>query len=157
MKGPDAVVGWLLTEDGVVDGIFGDRRADRNDSLWEISSQDTNSRDVSSQSESSGFLARLLQREHDKRGGDKDLEFSVGDGIAAVGDRKALDTRVYHAGTGKSSNRMKRCYVPDAPGAVSITRLTEMIAISITAIYASSTNPSNSIGEFHRLYHERGE
>ena len=41
---------------------------------------------------------------------------------------------------GKSSNRMKRFYVLDAPGAVSTTQRTEMIAISITAIYASSTN-----------------
>ena len=101
VKGPDVVVAWLLTEDGVVDRIFGDRRADRNDSLWEISSQDTNLRDVSSQSEGAGFWTRLLQREHDKKGGDRDLEFSVGDGIAAVGDRKAPGTRVYHPGTGE--------------------------------------------------------
>ena len=36
-----------------------------------------------------------------QRGGDRDLEFSVGDGIAAVGDRKAPSTLVYHPGTGE--------------------------------------------------------
>ena len=148
VKGPDAVVAWLLTEDGVVGGIFGDRRADRNGSSWEISSQDINPRDASSQSESASFWMRLLQREHDKRGGDRDLEFSVGDGFAAVGDHKAPDTRVYHPGTEEILNRMRRFYVLDAPGTTSITRRTEMIAIPITAIYASSTNPSNSIGKF---------
>jgi hypothetical protein len=37
VKGSDKIVAWLLTEEGVVDGIFGNTRADCNDSLWEIS------------------------------------------------------------------------------------------------------------------------
>jgi WD40 repeat protein len=36
VKGPVTVVAWLLTERGVVDGVFGNTRADRNDSLWTI-------------------------------------------------------------------------------------------------------------------------
>jgi hypothetical protein len=34
VKGPDTVVAWLLTEEGVVDGIFGNTRAGCNNSLW---------------------------------------------------------------------------------------------------------------------------
>ena len=101
VKGPDAVVAWLLTEEGVVDGIFGNRRADRNDSLWEISPQDINPPDTLSQNENPSFWARLLQRERGKQGGDRALEFSVGEGIAAIGDRRAPDTRIYNPGTGE--------------------------------------------------------
>ena len=36
VNGPDIVVAWLLTEEGVVDGIFGNIRAGRNDSLWMV-------------------------------------------------------------------------------------------------------------------------
>jgi hypothetical protein len=36
VKGPHIVVAWLLTEEGVVDGMFGNTRADLNDSLWMI-------------------------------------------------------------------------------------------------------------------------
>jgi hypothetical protein len=39
VKGADKFVAWLLTEEGVVDGIIGNTRADCNDSLWEISIQ----------------------------------------------------------------------------------------------------------------------
>ena len=60
VKGPDAVVVWLLAEDGAVDGSFDNRKANRNDSLWEISS-----RDASSRSENPSFWTRLLQREQD--------------------------------------------------------------------------------------------
>jgi len=31
------LVAWLLTEDGLVDGVVGDRRVDRSDSIWTIS------------------------------------------------------------------------------------------------------------------------
>jgi hypothetical protein len=37
VKSPDKIVAWLLTEDGVVDGIIGNTRADYNDRLWELS------------------------------------------------------------------------------------------------------------------------
>jgi WD40 repeat protein len=36
VKGPDTVVAWLLTEEGVVDGTFGNTRAGRKNSLWMI-------------------------------------------------------------------------------------------------------------------------
>ena len=36
VKGPDTVVAWLLTEEGVVDGISSNTRAGCNDSLWMI-------------------------------------------------------------------------------------------------------------------------
>jgi hypothetical protein len=32
----EKIVAWLLTEEGVVDGIVGNTRADHNDSLWEL-------------------------------------------------------------------------------------------------------------------------
>jgi hypothetical protein len=34
VKGPEAVVAWLLTEEGVVDGIVNSRRANQKDSVW---------------------------------------------------------------------------------------------------------------------------
>ena len=37
VKSSDKFVAWLLTEDGMVDGIIGNSRADCNDSIWEIS------------------------------------------------------------------------------------------------------------------------
>ena len=100
VKGPDTVVAWLLTEEGVVDGISGNRKADRNDSLWEIS-QDTDPQDTPSQG---GFWARLLQKDRGKRGGgiSGHLEFSVEDGIAAVGNRNGFDIRIYHTRTGEA-------------------------------------------------------
>jgi hypothetical protein len=56
---------------------------------------------------------------------------------------------------GRTSNWTKHLHIPNAPGIASIT-LTEMIAISITAIYGSTVNPSNVIGRFHKLLCERG-
>jgi len=35
--GSGQLVAWLLTEDGVVDGVIGDRRVDRSDSIWAMS------------------------------------------------------------------------------------------------------------------------
>ena len=37
VKSPDKIVAWLLTEEGAVDGIIGNTRADHNDSIWELS------------------------------------------------------------------------------------------------------------------------
>jgi hypothetical protein len=102
VKGSDTVAAWLLTEEGVVDGISGNRRADRNDSLWDMSSRNTTLQDISSRDRNPGFWARLLQRDHGRRDGDGgDLVFSVEDGIAAVGHRNGFDIRVYHTGTGE--------------------------------------------------------
>lgn len=35
--GPETVVAWLLTEEGRVTGVFGDKRADRGNSIWTVS------------------------------------------------------------------------------------------------------------------------
>jgi len=37
VAGSGQLVAWLLTEDGLVDGVIGDRRVDRSDSIWAIS------------------------------------------------------------------------------------------------------------------------
>jgi len=102
VKGSDKVVAWLLTEDGVVDGILGNKRADQNDSIWSMSSQDTALQAQSSQDKNPSFWARLLQRDHgEKPNSDKDLEFSVGDGIAALRHRNGFDFHIYHMETGE--------------------------------------------------------
>ena len=88
-KGPDALVAWLLTEEGVVDGVSDDRRADRNDSLWEVSSR-----------AHAGFWARLLQRDGDDDADDNVLEFSVEGEIAAI-RHNGYAIRVYHTRTGE--------------------------------------------------------
>ena len=36
VAGPGRLVAWLLTEDGLVDGVIGDRRVNRSDSIWWI-------------------------------------------------------------------------------------------------------------------------
>ena len=36
VTGSETTVAWLLTGEGVVDGVFGGRRADRSDSIWTI-------------------------------------------------------------------------------------------------------------------------
>lgn len=91
VKGPDTVIAWLLTEAGVVNGIFGNRRADSNDSLWSISPQDKNT----------GFWARLLQQERGSRDGYGHLEFSYADGIGAIRLRNGFYAHIYHAETGE--------------------------------------------------------
>jgi len=35
--GPGQIVAWLLTEEGLVDGVIGDRRVGRRDSIWTVS------------------------------------------------------------------------------------------------------------------------
>jgi len=90
VKGSDTIVAWLLTEEGVVDGILDDRRADRNDSLWDVSPQ-----------AHANVWARLLQR--DGGGGDSEnvLEFSVEGETAAIRNNGHV-VRVYHTGTGET-------------------------------------------------------
>lgn len=87
VKGPDTIAAWLLTEEGVVDGIFGNTRADRNDSLWDISLRALAAR-----------WARILGR--GGGGDDRRLEFSVEDGIAAI-KLNGYVVRTYHTGTGE--------------------------------------------------------
>jgi len=95
VKGSDIVVAWLLTEEGVVDGILGNRGAGPNESIWTMKPQDR-----SSQDENPSFWARLLQREHEgARSNDQHVEFSVGDGIATV--RLCNAVRHYHTETGR--------------------------------------------------------
>jgi len=89
VKGPDTVVAWLLTEEGVVDGVYGGRTADRNDSLW----------DVSFRSHAS-FWARLVQQEGGDNDDDNVLEFSVEGEVAAI-RYNGHAIRVYHTRTGE--------------------------------------------------------
>ena len=90
VKGSDTIVAWLLTEEGVVDGILDDRRADRNDSLWDVSPR-----------AHANVWARLLQR--DGGGGDSEnvLEFSVEGETAAIRNNGHV-VRVYHTGSGET-------------------------------------------------------
>lgn len=102
VKGLDTVVAWLLTEEGTVDGVFGNRRANQNDSIWDMSLQDTTPEGTSSQGKNPSFWTRLLQRGHvEKQNGHGHLEFSVGDGIAALGYRNRFDIQIYHTETGE--------------------------------------------------------
>ena len=98
-KGSDTVVAWLLTEEGVVSGIFDNRRADRSDSLWDMSPGDAT---AGTRDRNPSFWGRLLQRDRGKRDGDGRLEFSVEDGIAAVGNLNGFDIRIYNAETGET-------------------------------------------------------
>ena len=91
VKGSDRIVAWLLTEEGVVDGIFGNRRAEHNDNLWEISPQDKNT----------SLWARLLQRQGGDHSTNSHLEFSVEDEIAAIRYNGSVIC-VYHTGTGET-------------------------------------------------------
>ena len=108
-KGSNRVMAWLLTEEGVVDGILDNRRADHNDSLWDISLGDTNPQSTL-RDKIPSFWSRLLGQDHDKhnsdeelaiQAGDGHLAFSVGDGIAAVGYRNGFQICTYHTGTGE--------------------------------------------------------
>ena len=87
VKGSDKLVAWLLTEDGVVDGIVGNTRADHNDSLWEISPE--------------AFAVRL-QRLFRRGGGGNNghLEFSVEDEIVAI-KMSGYVIHSYHMETGE--------------------------------------------------------
>ena len=91
VKGSDKIVAWLLTEEGAVDGIFGNRRAKHSDSLWDISPQDKNP----------SLWARLLQRQGGDYSINGHLEFSVGDEIAAIRHNGCVIC-VYHTGTGET-------------------------------------------------------
>jgi len=110
VKGSDTVVAWLLTEKGAVDGIVGNTRADRNDSLWEMS-PDSDRQDTSSRDKNPSFWSRLLQQERGSRDGDGDgngdLGFSVGNGIAAIRRHNGHVIRVYHTGTGEILNSVE--------------------------------------------------
>jgi len=88
VKGPDTVVAWLLTKDGVVDGTFENTRANKNNSLWELSPRALATR-----------WARLLGQ---RAGGDDDrhLEFSVEEEIAAIKLNESV-IRIYNTRTGE--------------------------------------------------------
>jgi len=87
VKGSDTIVAWLLTGEGVVDGIVGNTRADHNDSLWEISTQALTAR-----------WTKLFGR--GKRDDDKKLDFSVADEIALI-RYGGFTIHAYHTITGK--------------------------------------------------------
>ena len=73
------VVAWLLTEEGVLGGTFGERRVDRSDSLWDVQMPSD----------------RVRSNDH--------LAFSVEGEIAAV-KCSDLILRVYHTKTGEILN-----------------------------------------------------
>ena len=79
----DTIMGWLLTEDGEVDGIIGNSRADQNDSLWKVSPQDLDPH----------MLAR-------QQGSDTYLEFAVKDEIGAI-KYNGFIFHTYHTRTGE--------------------------------------------------------
>ena len=87
VKGSNTVVAWLLTEDGIVDGIHDNRRADHNDCLW----------DVSPQANTSFWTRLLLQGSNDN---DNILGFSVEGDIAAINHNDQA-IHVYHIRTGE--------------------------------------------------------
>ena len=87
VKSSDLIVAWLLTEDGTVDGIIGNTRADRNDSLWDISLQNLNAR-----------WARLFGQRNRNF---EVQEFSVVDEITAI-RIGGLIIRAYHIRTGET-------------------------------------------------------
>ena len=103
VKGSDTLVAWLLTEEGVVNGVD-NRRANRNDSLWSMSLKDMALQNLSPQDRNPSFWTRLLQVGQDKHSNGGHLEFSVWDGIAAVGYQNyqnASSMHTYHIGTGE--------------------------------------------------------
>jgi WD40 repeat protein len=95
----DKIVAWLLTEEGMVDGIVGNTRADHNDSLWEISSQALTAR-----------WSKIFGQRN--RGDDRKLEFSVADEIAAI-KYGGFIIRAYHTSTGEV---IKSTEVPQSHG-----------------------------------------
>ncbi|KAF9645787.1 hypothetical protein BDM02DRAFT_3189409 [Thelephora ganbajun] len=108
VKGSDTLVAWLLTEEGIVDGILDNRRANSNDSLWNIPLKSFTS-----------FWARLLQQGDSDSSNDNVLEFSVEDEIAAI-RHNGLALRVYHTKTGETLGLDKEplgtVYYFDNPG-----------------------------------------
>ena len=87
VKSPEEIISWLLTEEGVVNGIVNNRRANQNDSLWRRSLQSYTS-----------FFARITGLE-DQSSNDDITTFIVEDGVAVVmhnGDTLS----VYHTQTG---------------------------------------------------------
>jgi WD40 repeat protein len=87
VKSSNAVVAWLLTEEGVVDGIHGNRRANHNDCLWGLPLQ-TNA----------SLWTRLLQQGNNDN--NNVLGFSVEGNTAAISNNDR-PLQVYHTGTGE--------------------------------------------------------
>lgn len=102
VKGSDILSAWLLTGEGVVNGVSGNRRANQNDRLWSISSKDLTLQDTASQDKNPSFWTRLLQRENSgKQKDDHYLEFSVGHRITTLGYRNGYDYCMYNMETGE--------------------------------------------------------
>jgi WD40 repeat protein len=86
VKSSNTVVAWLLTEEGIVDGIHDNRRANHNDCLWEMPLQVAN------------FWTRLLLQ---GRNDDHDvLGFTVEGDTAAINHNDHA-VRVYNTKTGE--------------------------------------------------------
>jgi hypothetical protein len=87
VKSSNAVVAWLLTEEGVVNGIHDNRRASHNDCHWEIPLQNT-----------AAFWTRLLSQWSND---DNVPGFSVEGDIAAINYNDHDTVRVYNTKTGE--------------------------------------------------------
>ena len=89
----EKVIGWLLTEEGVVHGVIGNTRADYRNSLWEIS----------------GSLgAATVQQDNGERG----LQFSVKDQIAVI----YMDGSIIHAYCTRTGEIIKPAETPQHNG-----------------------------------------
>lgn len=86
VKSSSKVVAWLLTEEGIVDGIH-NRRASYDDCIWEVSIQTNPS-----------IWARFLLQESSSS--ESVTGFSVKDAIAAI-NQNDHPIHVYHTGTGE--------------------------------------------------------
>jgi hypothetical protein len=102
VKDSDTISAWLLTEEGAVNGVLGNRRADQSDRLWSISLKDLIPQDIPSQNTNLSFWARLLQWEHgEEQWNDHYLGFSVGGEVAALGCSIGYKFFMYHVETGE--------------------------------------------------------
>ena len=104
---------WLLTEEGAVNGVSGNRRAGQSDRLWSISLKDLMSAYTSSQDINPSFWRRLLQPAHSGRQeNDHHLQFSVGNGVAALQHPTGHDYFIYHVETGEIIKMDKALFHP---------------------------------------------
>ena len=88
VKGSGMVVAWLLTEEGLVDGLVDNRRANQNDSLWKRSLHSYSS-----------FFARIIGQE-DHTSDDDLTMFAVENEVAAI-QHNDYTLCVYHTQTGE--------------------------------------------------------
>jgi hypothetical protein len=134
VEGPDKFVAWLLTKEGMVDGIFGNTRAGRNDSLWDIPTDTPTAR----------WLRSLMPRGEDSI---RVLGFSAeGEAVAISLDGHNICVYDTRTGGGLIWTMVRGL---DPLCFVFVTH-TEMSAIYITAICSSTVDLSNMTGQFRK-------